>query len=282
MKSMSIAVTGATGQFGRIAVEDLTKRGKAPIAIVRDPDKAAGLGVETRKADYDVAVDWPTALAGIDTLLLVSGSEIGKRAAQHRTVIDAAKAAGVKRIVYTSLLGADHSKVSLAAEHLETEAALRAAGIPFTILRNGWYLENHESAVRSGVEHGAVIGSAGEGRFSSAARRDFAEAAVAAVLADDLAGQTIELAGDEPFTLAELAAEISRQTGKKVPYVEMKEADYAAALEKAGLPAGFAAALASFDTAAAGGSLHSTDRSLSRLIGRPTTSLKDFVTSTLQ
>ncbi len=279
---MSIAVTGATGQFGRIVIEELKKRGGAPIAIVRDPGKATGLGVETRKGDYDVAADWPAALAGVDTLLLVSGSEIGKRAAQHRTVIDAAKSAGVNRIVYTSLLGADRSQVSLAPEHVATEEALRASGIPFTILRNGWYLENHESAVRSGVQHGAVIGSAGEGRFSSASRRDFAEAAVAAVLADDLAGQTIELAGDDAFTLAELAGEISRQTGKTVPYVEMKEADYAAALEKAGLPAGFAAALASFDTAAAGGSLHSTDRSLSRLIGRPTTSLKDFVTSTLQ
>ncbi len=279
---MSIAVTGATGQFGRIVIEELKKRGRTPIAIARDHSKASDLGVETRKGDYDVAADWPAALAGIDTLLLVSGSEIGKRAVQHRTVIDAAKAAGVKRIVYTSLLGADRSKVSLAAEHLETEAALRASGIPFTILRNGWYLENHESAVRSAVQHGAVIGSAGEGRFSSASRRDFADAAVAALLSDDLVGQTIELAGDGSFTLAELAAEISRQSGRTIPYVEMKEADYAAALEKAGLPAGFAAALASFDTAAAGGSLHATDRSLSRLIGRPTTSLKDFVTSTLQ
>ncbi len=278
---MTIAVTGATGQFGRLVVAALRKKGEAPIAIARDPARSADLGVETRKGDYDDPADWPAALAGVDTLLLVSGSEIGKRAAQHRTVIEAAVAAGVGRIVYTSLLRADSSAIGLAPEHAETEALIRASGIPFTILRNGWYLENHESAVGSAVEHGAVIGSAGEGRFASAARRDYADAAVAALLADDLDGRTVELAGDASFTLGELAAEISRQTGRTIPYVHMTESDYAGALVEAGLPAPVAGAYAAFDTATAGGALASSDRSLSRLIGRPTTAVKDFVSGLL-
>jgi NAD(P)H dehydrogenase (quinone) len=278
---MTIAVTGATGQFGRIVIEELKKKGADVIALARSPEKAADLGVEVRAGDYEKPRDWAAALKGVETLLLVSGSEIGKRAAQHRTVIEAAKAAGVKRIVYTSLLNADTSTIGLAPEHIETEALIRASGIPFTILRNGWYFENHSGSIAASVQHGAFIGSAGEGRFSSASRRDFAEAAVAAVLSDAHSGQTIELAGDEGFTLRELAAEISRQSGKTVPYVDMPEGDYAAALTQAGLPAPMAGAYASFDTAAAGGALHSDSRELSGLIGRPTTTLQQAVEAAL-
>ncbi len=278
---MTIAVTGATGQFGRIVIGELKTKGADVIALARSPEKAADLGVETRAGDYENPGDWAAALEGVETLLLVSGSDIGKRAAQHKTVIAAAKAAGVKRIVYTSLLKADTSTIGLAPEHVETEALLRASGIPFTILRNGWYFENHSGSIAASVQHGAFIGSAGEGRFSSASRRDFAEAAVAAVLSDVYVGQTIELAGDEGFTLGELAAEISRQAGKTVPYVDMAEADYAAALTQAGLPAPMAGAFASFDTAAAGGALQSDDASLQRLIGHKTTTLEQAVKAAL-
>lgn len=276
---MKFAVTGATGQLGRLVIEALkTQAGAGAVAaLARTPGKAADLGVETREADYDRPETLAPALAGVGTLLLISGSEIGRRTAQHQAVIDAAKAAGVGRIVYTSLLRAPTSPLSLADEHRATEAALAASGVPHTILRNGWYLENHTAGVSAALELGALYGAAGEGRFSSAARADYAAAAVAAMTDPGHAGAVHELAGDMPFTLAEFAAELSRQTGREIPFVNLPEADYAKALAGAGLPEGFAAALASFDTAAAQGALEADDRTLSRLIGRPTTTLAEAI-----
>lgn len=276
---MKYAVTGATGQLGRLVIEALkTRAGSGAVAaLARTPDKAADLGVETREADYERPETLAPALAGVGTLLLISGSEIGRRTAQHQAVIDAAKAAGVGRIVYTSLLRAPTSPLSLADEHWATEAALAASGVPHTILRNGWYLENHTAGVPAALELGALYGAAGEGRFSSAARADYAAAAVAAMTDPAQAGAVHELAGDTPFTLAEFAAELSRQTGREIPFVNLPEADYAKALAGAGLPEGFAAALASFDTAAAKGALEADDKTLSRLIGRPTTTLAEAI-----
>lgn len=276
---MKFAVTGATGQLGRLVVEALkTRAGAGAVAaLARSPDKAADLGVEAREADYDRPETLAPALAGVGTLLLISGSEIGRRTAQHQAVINAAKAAGVGRIVYTSLLRASTSPLSLADEHRATEAALAASGVPHTILRNGWYFENHTAGVPAALELGALYGAAGEGRFSSAARDDYAAAAVAAMTDPAQAGAVHELAGDTPFTLAEFAAELSRQTGREIPFVNLPEADYAKALAGAGLPEGFAAALASFDTAAAQGALEADDRTLSRLIGRPTTTLAEAI-----
>jgi NAD(P)H dehydrogenase (quinone) len=281
---MSIGITGATGHLGRLVIGRLKEQGSAGgvIALARSPEKAAGLGVTVRAADYDRPDTLGLALEGVDTLLLISGNELGKRAEQHAHVIQAARAAGVKRIVYTSLLHADTSTLSLAAEHLATEAAVRASGIPFTILRNGWYTENYAGSIGGAIAGGALIGSAGEGRISSAARADYADAAVAAVTGSGHGGKTYELAGDTAWTLGDLAAEISRQTGKTIAYKNLPEAEYAAALAGHGLPQPVAQAIAGFDVSASQGALFDDSRQLSTLIGRPTTPLAASVADELK
>jgi NAD(P)H dehydrogenase (quinone) len=281
---MTIAITGATGQLGRLVVSKLKQRVPAAdvVALVRSPEKAADLGVAAREADYDRPETLGPALAGVDTLLLISANEPGKRAAQHRHVIEAAKKAGVRRIVYTSLLHADTSSLSLAGEHLATESEIKASGIPFTILRNGWYTENYTGSIGGALAGGAFIGSAGEGKVSSATRDDFADAAVAALTGAGHDGKTYELAGDEAWTLGDLAAEISRQTGRTIPYRNLPEAEYAAALKGFGLPGALADAIAGWDTSAAGGALFDDSRQLSALIGRPTTPLSGTVAEALK
>lgn len=279
---MTVAITGATGQLGRLTIAKLKTLLPAGqiAALARSPEKA-DLGVETRAFDYDRPETLAPALAGVERLLLISSSEVGKRAPQHRAVIEAAKAAGVGEIVYTSLLHADRSPLSLAADHVETEAALAESGIPHTILRNGWYAENYTGSIPSALQHGALIGAAGAGRVSGAARADYAEAAARVLAEGGHAGQTYELAADDAWTLADLAAEISRQSGRDIPYVDLPEAEYAAALVKAGLPEGLAAAIAGWDAGAAQGALFDDSRALSGLIGRPTTPLADVVRAAL-
>lgn len=281
---MTIAITGATGQLGRLVVEKLKTR-TAPsnlVAVVRSPAKAADLGIATRAADYAKPETLASALAQVDTLLLISSSEVGQRAQQHRNVIEAAKKAGVKRMVYTSLLHADTSVLNLAQEHIDTEQMLKAAGIAHTILRNGWYTENYTGSVPGALAGGAFIGSAGEGKISSAARADYAEAAAVVLTSPGHEGKTYELAGDTSYTLTDLTAEISRQSGKAIPYKNLPEADYAAALISFGLPEGFARAIASWDVGASKGALFEDGRQLSGLIGRPTTPLSKVVADTIK
>ena len=270
-----IAITGATGQLGQLVIQRL--RGRVPadqlVALVRTPAKAAGLGIAARAADYARPETLPAALAGVQTLLLISSNDIGQRLAQHRNVIDAARTAGVKRIVYTSLLHADRSPLGLAPEHVQTEALVKASGLAYTLLRNGWYTENYTGSVKGAVAGGAVIGSAGAGRISGATRDDYAAAAAQVLATPGHDTKTYELAGDSAFTLAELAAEISRQTGKSLPYRDLPPADYAAALQGFGLPEGLARAIAAWDVDAAQGALFDDGRQLSALIGRPTTPL---------
>ncbi|NVO28723.1 SDR family oxidoreductase [Donghicola sp. C2-DW-16] len=280
---MTIAITGATGQLGRIVIEQLKAVVPADqiVALVRSPEKAADLGVEARAFDYDAPETLVSALVGVDKLLLISGSDLGKRVAQHTAVIAAAKEAGVGFIAYTSLLHADTNTLSLAPEHVGTEQALAASGIPRTLLRNGWYTENYTMSLPAAVQHNALIGSAGEGRISSASRADYAAAAVAVLSTEGHAGKTYELSGDSDYSLSELAAEVSKQTGKDIPYVNLPEADYTAALVQAELPEGFAAALASFDVEASKGALYDKGKTLSDLIGRPTTPLSEVVAAAL-
>ena len=281
--STPIAITGATGQLGRLVVEQL--KGRLPadrlVALVRTPAKAADLGIAAREADYTRPDTLDRALAGIDTLLLISGTEFGQRVAQHRNVIDAAQRAGVRRIVYTSLLRADTSPLSLAPEHKETESLIKSSGRVYTFLRNGWYTENYTGSIAGALAGGAFLGSAGEGRIASAARADYAAAAVAVLTTPGHDGKTYELAGDTAYTLADLAAEISRQSGQAIPYRNLPEVDYAAALKGFGLPKDFAQAIAGWDVAASQGALFDDGRQLSRLIGRPTTPLAESVARAL-
>ena len=276
---MKLGITGATGQLGQLVVAGLKEKVDAAqlVALVRTPEKAADLGIEARAFDYSKPESLVEPLAGIDRLLLISGSELGKRVEQHSNVIEAAKKAGVKSIVYTSLLRADSSSLSLAGEHIATEQAIKASGLNYTILRNGWYTENYTGSIGGALAGGAFLGSAGDGKIASAARADFAEAASVVLTSEGHDGKTYELAGDSAYTLSELAAEISRQTGKDIPYKNLPEPEYAAILKSFGLPEGLAAAIASWDTGASKGDLYDIGKQLSKLIGRPTTPLADVV-----
>lgn len=270
---MTIAITGATGQLGRLAVAAIKARapGADLIALARDPAKAADLGVPVRAFDYLQEEGQAAALAGVSVLVLISSNDFNDRAGQHARVIAAAKAAGVGRIIYTSILKGDASPMILAQDHIATEAALAASGLATTILRNGWYTENYTGALGAALEHGAILGAAGEGRLSTAARADFAEAIAVTALEEGHAGKVYELAGDDSYTLADLASEVQAQSGKPVAFVNLPQADYAKALEGFGLPAGFAAVLADSDARAGEGALFDDSHTLSRLIGRPTT-----------
>ncbi|MCZ8079639.1 MAG: SDR family oxidoreductase [Rhodobacteraceae bacterium] len=278
---MTIAITGATGQLGRLAIGALKARGQSPIALVRDPAKAADLGVEARAFDYKAIETLAPALKGVTTLVLISSNDFDDRAGQHRNVIAAAKAAGVGRILYTSLLNATKSTMLLAADHKATEEAILASGLTYTILRNGWYTENHTGSLGGAIAAGAMIGSAGAGRFSSAARADYADAIAATAATSGHDNAIYELAGDVAYSYADMAAEVSRLTGKTIPYNDLPPDTYAGILESFGLPAGFAYVLADSDVQAGKGALFNDSRTLSRLIGRPTTPMAVTVAAAL-
>lgn len=279
------AVTGASGQLGRLVVEALLGKVAARdiVALVRNPESIADFaakGVVVRVFDYDAPEALVPALAGVTRLLLISGNAVGSRVPQHRAVIDAAKAAGVALIAYTSILHGQASPMALAAEHKATEDLLAASGLPTALLRNGWYTENYLMGAGPAIAHGVLLGSAGDGVISAASRADYAEAA-AVVLTRGEAG-TFELAGDSGFTLAELAAALAEISGKPVAYQNLPQADYAKALEGAGLPAPFAAILADSDARAGEGALFDDSRALSSLIGRPTTPWRETVAAGVQ
>lgn len=273
-----IVITGASGQLGRLVIQSLLTKVPASriVAAVRNPQKAsdlAALGVQIRRADYTDSASLDAAFQGAEKVLLISSSEVGQRLAQHRNAIDAARRAGVSLLAYTSLLHADTSPLGLAGEHVATEAWLAQSGVPFVLLRNGWYTENYLASIPPALQHGAFIGSAGEGRIASAARTDYAEAAAVVLTTSGQSGKVYELAGDEAYTLAEFSAELSRQSGKAIPYVDLPENDYKAALIGAGLPEPIAGLLADSDSGAAKGGLFDDTRQLGTLIGRPTTPL---------
>ena len=281
-------VTGATGQLGALVIEHLLKIIPAGTiaGMVRDGESEAAarlraLGIQVRTADYGRPDLLDRAFTGIERALFISSNAFEGRVAQHRNVVDAAKQAGVS-LAYTSVLHAETSSLGLAAEHRETEALVRASGIPFVILRNGWYTENYMAAIPAALAHNALIGCAGEGRIASAARADYAAAAAVVLSAPEIwNGRIYELAGDDAYTLAELAAEITRQSGQQVSYKNLSEADHKAALLGAGLPAPLANLLADSDTGAAKGTLFDDGRQLSALLGHPTQLMSASVAAAL-
>lgn len=277
---MTITVTGATGHFGRFVVEALRHRGETVVAAVRDTSKE--LGVPVRLADYDRPETLVPALEGTDRLLFVSGSEAGKRVEQHRAVVDAAVKAGVGHIVYTSITRADTSTNPLAPEHKATEEFIVASGLPYTFLRNNWYFENYTGSLAPALEHGVILGAAGQGRVGAATREDMAAGAVAVLTGEGHAGKIYEISGDTTISLAELAAEVTAQSGTQVAYQDLPADDYAQALIGFGLPEGFARLLAAADASIAQGSLDVAGGDLSGLIGRPTTTLAEAVAAALK
>lgn len=282
---MSIVVTGATGQLGRLVIESLLQRGVPAGQIVatgRAVERLAefaGRGLQVRAMDYDDAATVTDALKGATKVLLISGSEVGRRVRQHRAVIDAAVAESVGLIAYTSIANADSTGMKLAAEHQATEALLAQSGLPYVLLRNGWYLENYTEQLQGTLAQGVFAGSAGDGKVSAAARADYAEAAAAALLAEDQAGKVYELGGDDAFSMAELAGEIAEASGQPIAYQDLPAADYAAMLTGFGVPLDFADILADSDLGIARGDLHVTTTQLRTLIGRPTTPMSEAVRS---
>jgi len=273
-----IVITAASGQLGRLVIKTLMKSipPSQIVAAVRSVEKVKDLassGVEVRAADYDRPESLDAAFRGAERLLLISGTAIGRRVAQHGAVIDSARKAGVRLIAYTSVLRAPTSPLAVAPEHRETEALLKSSGLPHVLLRNGWYSENYLGRAAAAAASGALVGCAGEGRICAATRADYADAAAAVLTAKDGASRVYELAGDEPFTLPGLAAMLSRQLGKTIAYKNVSEAEFAASLEASGIPGMYATMIAKSDTAGAGGALYEERRQLSGLIGRPTTSM---------
>ena len=288
MSASRFLVTGASGQLGRLVIDGLLKTVPASqIGVLVRSEKAAAefaaRGLHVHNGDYSRPDSLKAAFAGVDRALLISSSEIGQRTAQHRNAIEAARQAGVKLLAYTSLLHADTSPLGLAEEHRQTEAALKASGVPHALLRNGWYSENYAASIPAALAHGALLGSADGGRIASAARADYAEAAVRVLTAaEPQAGRIYELAGDASYTLAEFAAELSKRSGKPVAYRDLPQADYEAALVGAGLPGPFAALLADSDAGAAKGALFDDSHTLSQLIGRPTTPIGATISAALK
>ncbi|MFJ1735025.1 MULTISPECIES: SDR family oxidoreductase [unclassified Streptomyces] len=283
---MSIVVTGATGHLGRHVVEQLLEKVPAEqiTAVVRSEAKAADFaarGVKLAIADYNTPETFDGLFAAGDKVLLISGNEFDKgRPQQHQVVIDAAKAAGVALLAYTSAPGS--LTAALADDHRATEKALAASGVPYALLRNGWYHENYTEQLAPVLEHSAVVAAAGEGRVSSAARADYAAAAVAVLTGEGHEGKTYELGGDEAWSFAEYAAELSRQTGKEIVYKDVPAEALVGILTGAGLPGPFAEILAGVDASIAKGELVVSSGDLSRLAGRPTTPLSEAITAALK
>jgi NAD(P)H dehydrogenase (quinone) len=274
-----IVVTGASGHLGRLVVEGLKQKLPADqiVAAARTPEKAADLGVAVRKADYDEPETLAGALDGADKVLLISGTEVGSRVAQHRAVIEAAKKAGVSHLVYTSAPKADTTPLVLAPEHRATEEIVRESGLTFTLLRNGWYNENYEQTVQQAVQTGGFAGSAGEGRTASAARADYADAAVAVLTGEGHENKVYELSGDVAWTRAELAAAISEAAGRPITYTDLTPEQHQATLVEAGLPEATAQFVVALDGNTRDGLLADTSGELRALIGHPTTPIADYV-----
>lgn len=281
-----IAITGATGLLGQHVIENLLQTVPANqiVAFARDVKKGSSLsqkGVLVRQADYNDKASLITALQGVDKLLLISSSEVGKRTIQHRNVIEAAKSADVQFIAYTSILHADRSPLSLHVEHVETEKMLADSGISYTLLRNGWYTENYLASVPAAIEHGVFLGAAGDGKIASATRADYALAAARVISEEGHIGKVYELAGDEAWTLEQLAKELTKQSGKQVIYNNLSQADFVAALKMAGLPDKLSNMLADSDIGASKGGLFDDSHTLSKLIGRRTTTLAESIKAIL-
>ena len=281
-----IAITGATGLLGQHVIENLLQTVPANqiVAFARDVKKGSSLsqkGVLVRQADYNDKASLITALQGVDKLLLISSSEVGKRTIQHRNVIEAAKSADVQFIAYTSILHADRSPLSLHVEHVETEKMLADSGISYTLLRNGWYTENYLASVPAALEHGVFLGAAGDGKIDSATRADYALAAARVISEEGHIGKVYELAGDEAWTLEQLAKELTKQSGKQVIYNNLSQADFVAALKTAGLPDKLSNMLADSDIGASKGGLFDDSHTLSKLIGRRTTTLAESIKAIL-
>lgn len=274
-----IVITGGNGHLARKAIAHL--RHIAPdervVAAARRPEAAADLGVEVRYADYDDPASLESAFVGADRLLLVSGTEFGRRVLQHKAAVNAAVTAGVGFIVYTSAPRVDATDLVFAPEHIASEQAIRESGVDYSFLRNNWYHENYAPVIREAVRTGLIVGSAGEGLLASAARDEYAEAAATVLVGDEHRNTVYELAGDTAWTYGHLASTIAEVAGFPVVYQDLATEERRGRLAAAGAAPGEIEAIAGIEENIAEGALALTDGSLRRLIGRPTEPLADGV-----
>lgn len=279
---MTIVITGATGHLGRQVVDQLLARGTDPSMILaggRNEEvlgRLAELGVRTERIDYADPSTLDAAFTGADRIMFISGSEVGQRSVQHKAVIDAARRVDAS-LVYTSATKASESALVLAPEHKATEGLLEGSGLTYTVLRNNWYTENYDDAIRQAASTGEILTGTGSGKVASATRRDYAEAAAVVLLSHDYAGEILELGGDRPWDIDELAATITEVSGTPVTVTRVQGDEHAAALTALGLDEGTAGLLAALDTNIADGLLSESDGTLARIIGRPTTPLDQYV-----
>ncbi|KWX69405.1 NmrA family protein [Paenibacillus riograndensis] len=279
---MKIALTGATGHFGSIVAETLLKSVAAEnlIVSVRNPEKADNLrtrGVDVRHGDFDQPETLDTAFAGVDRLLIVSADgDNDTRIRQHKAAVDAAVRAKVGFIVYTSVGHADSSSLFLAPVHRATEEFIRESGIPYSFLRNNWYLENEVGSIQA-VQAGAPwLTSAGDGKVGWATRRDYAEAAAAVLAGEGHENTVYELSGT-PATQAELAAVVGKLLGKEVPVQQVDDAAYADIMAKAGVPEAALPIVVAIQQAIREGALDIASSDFTKLLQRPLTPLSEGV-----
>ena len=278
---MSIVVTGATGHLGRLIVEDLLAHGLPAEEITatgRRVERIADLaerGVRVVAADLEDPATLRAAFAGADTLMLVSGSEFGRRLPQHVNAIEAARAEGVRRVVYTSSPHADTSTMGMAGEHKGTEEYLRGSGLVVTVLRNNWYHENYLGSLAEAGATGQITAAAGQGRVASAARADYAAGAAAVLRGSEHDGAVLELGGDVAWTHDELAEAAAQVLGRPVVYREVDDAERIAGVVAAGLDEAMAGFFLDVDHHVRDGALGEVTGILSQLIGRPTTPLAE-------
>jgi NAD(P)H dehydrogenase (quinone) len=281
----TLLITGASGHLGRRVAELLLKAGQHRVVLAtRTPAKLADLaarGAVVRAADFDDPASLATAFTGVDRLLLVSTDHLdqpGRRLTQHRAAITAAAAAGVRHLVYTSLLNAvPDSVMSLAPDHAQTEQALAASPLTWTVLRNNLYADNLLPGLGFAVATGQLHTASGTGAISYLTREDCARAAAAALASTETANRTLDLTGPAALTAADIAALTTQITGRTVTHVPVPADGLRAGLTQAGLPAGLVEALVTFDLAAARGELHTVSPAFTQLTGRAPTPVAIFL-----
>lgn len=268
-------ITGATGQLGRLVLDRLLAAVPAAevAAVVRNPAKAEDLaarGVNVRVASYDDPIALMDVFEQDDKVLLISGSEVGHRIAQHRAVVHAARAARVAHFAYTGALGGPLADFRLADEHRATEAAILESGLVYTMLRNGWYHENYTARLPRILASGTIVTNAGMGRVGTAARADYAEAAAAVLTGEGHENKAYELNGDTAWSFPEFAAMVSERSGREVTAVDVPAEEHVKIMVEAGVPVSVAEAMADVDEAIRRGLLAGRGEDLAQLIGRPT------------
>jgi NAD(P)H dehydrogenase (quinone) len=285
--SQTLLVTGAAGKLGQSVIAHLLGTQKIPaariVAATRDPGKLASLaakGVGVRKADFDDSASLGAALAGVDRMLLISTDALdrpGRRLAQHQAAIAAAKKAGVKHVVYTSMPNPDGSLVTFAPDHLGTEQALAASGLGWTILRNSWYMENLLMSLPGALAAGKWLTSTGNGKIAHVSRDDCARAAAAALASDSTANACYDITGPQKLTTAEIAALASEVFAKPLEVVQITDEEISENLQAHGVPAVFVPTLVSFEANTRAGKFDVLSNAVEKLTGKPPQRLRDFL-----